>query len=114
MYTTLIPASLTNLNGSSLAPLLLWPEAIIKSGSSPIIVSASGFKKSIFSTSLPIPSTSDEYVSIATNLSLRPNPTNISVFAGAVDTILSILSGNLTSLPLCLLQQHLYLNNQLT
>lgn len=64
MYTTGIPASLTAANGSSL-PVLLCPEAIIKSGFKLTRVSASGFLKSILGKSLLTPSTSVEYLSIA-------------------------------------------------
>ena len=78
---------------------MLCPDAITISGSKPIIVSASGFKKSICGNSVFIPSISVEYLSIATSLSPKPNAINTSVFEGAVDIIFSILVGIFTSVP---------------
>ena len=69
------------------------------SGFNSIIFSASGVWKSINSVSLLKPSIPSEYVSAAIILSANPNPTNISVFDGAVDIIFSIFVGTLTSLP---------------
>ena len=121
IYTTAIPASLIALNGSSASPALLCPEAIIISGSNPTIVSASGDLKSKDSISLFNPSNSAEYLSTPTSLSLKPNPSNTSVLDGAVDTILSIFVGIVTSFPslsvtfvsLLLLHPTVKINNKL-
>ena len=78
---------------------MLCPDAIIISGCNDIIVSASGFLKSILGRSSLIPSTSAEYLSIATNLSASPNSTNTSVLDGAVDIIFSTFFGRVNSFP---------------
>ena len=98
MYTTVIPASLTNWNGSS-SPTLLCPEAIIISGSNAIILSASGFLKSICGISSDTPSTSAEYLSTPTNLSESPSSTKTSVLDGAVEIIFSTFFGRVNSFP---------------
>ena len=72
---------------------------LIDSGVKEIIVSASGFLKSILVISELTPSTSTEYLSTATNLSANPKATKTSVLDGAVDIIVFTCLGTLNSFP---------------